>query len=144
MFYVSVIIFPLTVALLAAGLLLWHVLSWRHLQREEEGAELDFGRRQFRRRVQTSSMLGVLAIGLCVGQLIPRQQTPTLFVLFWLGLLLLLAWIVLLALGDLIVGRQHIARLSRERRVAEAQLRAELQRLREKLATNAEDKENPA
>jgi hypothetical protein len=65
--------------------------------------------------------------------LIDRWRFPTLFVLFWLGLLILLAWMVLLALGDLVIGRQHVARLKHERRIAEAQLNAELDRLREKL-----------
>jgi hypothetical protein len=78
-------------------------------------------------------MLGFVAVGLCAGQLIDRWQFPTLFVLFWLGLLVLLAWMVLLALGDLVIGRQHVARLKHERRIAEAQLNAELDRLREKL-----------
>ena len=79
-------------------------------------------------------MLGLLAVGLCAGQLIDRGRFPTLFVLFWLGMLLLLGWMVLLALGDLVVGRQHVARLTHERRIAEAQLNAELDRFRERLS----------
>ena len=54
--------------------------------------------------------------------------------LFWLGMLLLLAWMVLMALGDLVLGRQRVARLAHERRIAEAQLKAELDRLRERLS----------
>jgi hypothetical protein len=118
----------------AAGLAYWQAHAWRHAQGEEIGGEeLEFGRRQFQRRLQTSLILGLLAIGLCVGQLIDRNRSPTVFVLFWLGMLLLLGWMVLLALGDLVLGRQHVARLTRERRIAEAQLNAELDRIREKL-----------
>jgi hypothetical protein len=78
-------------------------------------------------------MLGVLAIGLCVGQLIPAARFPTLFVLFWLGMLLLLGWMVLLALGDFVLSRQRAAQLKLQARIAEAQLNAELQRIRSKL-----------
>ena len=134
MSYFYAYILPLTVLVMAAGLAYWQLLSWRRVQREESREdELEFGRRQLSCRLQTSLMLGLLAIGLCVGQLIDRNQSPTVFVLFWLGMLLLLAWMVLLALGDLVLGRQHVARLSRERRIAEAQLNAELERIREKL-----------
>jgi hypothetical protein len=129
MFYFSAFLFPLMIMLLAAGLLFWHVRSWRSEQ-QEHGAELDFARRKFRRRVQTTGMLALLAVGLCLGQLIPRNERPTLFVVFRFAMLLILAWMVLLALGDLTVSRQHLAHLNRERRIAEAQLKAELERLR--------------
>jgi hypothetical protein len=129
MFVVNAILFPLAIALLAVGLFVWHLRSWRGEQ-QEQGQEREFAYRRFRRRMQTTSMLAALGIGLCLGQLIPREEHPTLFVIFWFGMLLLLAWMVLLALGDLIIGRQQLARLARERRIAEAQLNAELERLR--------------
>ncbi len=78
-------------------------------------------------------MLALLAIGLCVGQLIPHSRHPTFFVFFWMGMLLLLAWMVLLAVGDLVLGRQRVARLKLQRQIAEAQLNAELDRVRGKL-----------
>jgi peptidoglycan/LPS O-acetylase OafA/YrhL len=134
MFYVYVYILPLVVLMLAGGLLYWQTRAWRRVQQEENaGEDLEYARRQFGRRVQTSAMMALLAVGLCLGQLIARDQHPTLFVLFWLGMLLLLAWMVLMALGDLVLGRQRLARLARERRIAEAQLTAELDRLRDKL-----------
>ena len=56
----------LTSALLllaALGLMYWHVLSWRRAELADLAAgELDFYRRQFRRRIQTSAMLGILAV----------------------------------------------------------------------------------
>jgi hypothetical protein len=134
MFYVFAFLLPLAVLLLAGGLLVWHVRSWRDVQQEESaGEELEFGRRQFQRRVQTSGLLALLALGLCLGQLIDGHQRPTLYVLFWMAMLLLLGWIVLLALGDLVVGRQHVSRLMHQRRIAEAQLAAELDRIRGQL-----------
>lgn len=134
MFYAYAYLLPLLVLAIAGGLWHWNARWWQVVQQEgSAGANLDFNRRQFRRRGQTSGMLALLALGLCVGQLIDRGRFPTLFVIFWLGMLLLLGWMVLLALGDLVLGRQHVARLTRERRIAEAQLSAELDRLRERL-----------
>lgn len=130
MFYVSAMLFPLAIILLAIGLFIGNVRTWRIDRDREQGDERDFAQRRFRRRLQTTGMLIVLAIGLCLGQLIPWREHPSLFVLFWFIMLLILGWMVLLALGDLMVGRQHLARLTRERRIAEAQLNAELQRLK--------------
>src|SRR5262249_32807751 len=130
MFYVYAILIPLALLALACSLVMGHVRAWRVVQREEpDEADLAYSYRQFRRRVQTSALLGLLAIGLCVGQLIPAQRHPTFYMLFWFGMLLLLAWMVLLALGDLVLGRQHVAKLKLERRIAEAQLNAELDRI---------------
>ena len=93
---------------------------------------------------ETSAMLGLIAVGLCAGQLIDRGRFPTLFVLFWLGMLLVLGWMVILALGDLVLGRQRVARLTHERRIAEAQLNAELDRLRERLGQEQDHNGQPA
>lgn len=123
---------PLAIFAVAAGLLFWQRSAWRSQQQDCDEGDLEFARGQYRRRTQTSAILAVLALGMCLGQLIPRREQPTLFVLFWAGMLLLLGWMVLLALGDLVIGRQHVARLVRERRMAEAQLHAELDRLRAK------------
>lgn len=127
---VWVYLLPSAVFAVAAGLLFWQRNTWRSQQQGCLEADLEFARGQFRRRTQTSAILAVLALGMCLGQLIPRREQPTLFVLFWVGMLLLLAWMVLLALGDLVIGRQHVARLVQERRTAESQLQAELDRLR--------------
>lgn len=137
MFYIYAFLAPAVVLLLAAGLVVSHLRAWRAAQREN--LDVEFSRGQFRRRMQTSVMLAVLAVGLCVGQLIRSESHPTFFVLFWLGMVLLIAWMVLLALGDLILGRHYVARLQRERRVAEAQLQAELDRIRNRLAQENEN-----
>src|SRR5688572_9174604 len=92
MFYINTILIPLALLAVATLLLLGHWRTWRDAKQDEaEPEELDFSQRQFRRRVQTSAMLGLLAVGLSVGQLIPPSRHPTFFVFFWMGMLLLLA-----------------------------------------------------
>jgi hypothetical protein len=125
-------LFPSLLLALAMALIAWNVRSWHRAQHEEAGdaEELDFSRRQFRRRVQVSGMLAVLAVGLMIGQLIPHLRQPTLFVLFWFGMLLLVGWIVILALGDMLVNRRRLAKFQRQRHAEEARLAAELERIR--------------
>ena len=90
---------PSAVFAVAAGLLYWQRSAWQMQQARFADTDLEFARGQFRRRTQTSAILGLLALGMCLGQLIPRTERPTLFVLFWVGLLLLLAWMVLRGAG---------------------------------------------
>ena len=143
---ISLYLFPLSLLLLSGGLIYWNLRSWRRLEREGGDAEeLDHGRRQFRRRVQASIMLGLLAVALCLGQLIPARQYPSLYVFFWIGVVLLLMWMVLLAIGDMVVNRQRLARFQRQRRIEEARLQAELKQLRGELSphTNGQSREKP-
>ena len=54
--------------LAAVGLMVSHVRSWRAFQRTNLAAEeFDYRRRQFRRRMQTSAMLGILAVAMFAG-----------------------------------------------------------------------------
>jgi len=121
---------PLSLFLLSAavGLVIWHVRSWRALRNEGlEPQQERFHRRQFRRRMQTSTMLGILAVGLFVGQWLPAW--PILMACYWGGMLLLTSWLGLLALADLAVTKTHFRRLRNDYLVEEAKLQAELNRL---------------
>jgi peptidoglycan/LPS O-acetylase OafA/YrhL len=124
--------FPTLLLALAVGLIGWNVRSWRAARREEasDAEELEFSRRQFRRRLQVSGMLAGLAVAMVLGQFIPHLKRPTLYVLFWFGVLLVLGWIVLLAMGDLVVGRRRLAKFHEQRKIEEARLNAELERIR--------------
>jgi hypothetical protein len=86
--------------------------------------------------VQASGLLGLVGVALCVGQLIPAARYPTLMAAFWLGVLLLVFWAVLLALGDMAVNRQRLRNFQHKRRIEEARLNAELQRLRNRNTTS--------
>ena len=99
--------------LAAAGLMFWHVRAWRHAQAKNlDETELDFRRRQFRRRIQTSALLGVLAAALFIGQFITGPNA--LLFIYWGIALLLVAWVALLAVVDALATKFHFTPPSRE------------------------------
>ena len=105
-----------------------HCRTWRRAQRRElEGREFDYYRRQFRRRMQTSAMLGLLALAIFVGRWMTRPATST--VIYWGGVLLVLGWVALLAMADMLATKHHISRLRRDHLIERAKLHAELRRI---------------
>jgi hypothetical protein len=121
----------LFLALCAAGLLVSHVRVWRQAQRENlEPEDLDYRRRQYRRRMQTSTMLAVLAIAIFVGQLVLLwvDSKPFVFV-YWAAVLLLLAWVGLLAVADILATKVYFGRLRNRCLVEQAKLQAEVRRI---------------
>jgi len=113
----------------AVGLMVSHHRAWR-LARENETDEneLDFRWRQYRRRMQTSAMMGILAVAVSFGQLI--SEPPVLVVAFWAGVMLFVVWIALLAAADYISSRHHFARLEHDYIIEQAKLHAEARRIR--------------
>jgi hypothetical protein len=117
-------------AILAAAVTLsfWHL----HVRRGHRRADLtpgqyDFYRRQFRRRIQISAMLGLLAVTLA-GSSWPLPRLVE--VLLLLVMLLLVAWIVLLALVDALASRLHFDRLRNEYVIEQAKLEVKARQLR--------------
>ena len=127
----SSILVPGLLLVCAAGLMVWHVRSWRAARREQlDARERDFRRRQFRRRMQTSAALGLLAVVLWAGQwLVPRLHSRLLAVLFCLGLLGVLLWIGLMAVTDMMATKFHYSRQHQDYLVEQAKLRSELRRI---------------
>ena len=123
-------------ALISGLLLLWavllmllHVRTWRQAQRQDALPEdLDYRRRQFRRRMQTSALLAVLAVAIFVGPLIPGP--PLVLIAYWIGALLVLAWVALLALADVVATKLHFARLRADYLTEQAKLKVQLRRMR--------------
>ena len=114
--------------LAAVGLMIWHVRAWRDARQQNlDDGELDFRRRQFRRRIQTSAMLGVLAVALFIGQFITGPDT--LLFIYWGVTLLLVAWLALLAVVDALATKLHFARLREKYLVEQAKLQAEIRRI---------------
>lgn len=120
----------------AAGLMLSHRRSWHQFRRrsarqdELDTQELDYRRRQFRRRMQTSAMLGALALALPVADwLTTRSESTPLHLLCWSVVLLLVGWLGLLALADLVATKYHFGRMRHSYLVEEAKLKAELHRI---------------
>ena len=124
-------VFSLFVLACAMGLIVWHVRSWQAQQQAGLDAdELNYRRRQFRRRMQSSAMLAGVAAALPVGAwLLPRW--PKVAVLVWGGILLLLVWVGVLGLADIWDTKYYYGKLRAGYRLEQTRLQAELRRLRD-------------
>lgn len=128
-----ILVFPAVLFGLALGLMAWHVGAWRAVRdREKDEIERQFQWRRFRRRMQASGMLGLVAVAAAVGLLVPKERQPSLFVYVWFGVFLVTMWILLLALADALATRSHAIRLRLEHQVEHARLKAELERIQER------------
>jgi hypothetical protein len=131
----------------AAGLMFSHVRAWRLVQQREanlDAEEFAYRRGQFRRRMQTSAMLGTLAVALLAGRwvTVPRVSA-TVFLVYWGIVLLLLVWLGLLAVADIVSTKYHYGRVRDEYVIEEAKLRAELQRI-ERIRGNGKSRPDDA
>ncbi len=126
-------LFSLAVLLVALGLIWWHVSAWQAWQRLAVAPrERDYRRRQFRRRMQTSTMLGILAVGIFLGRWLLEFSIPPLWQgIYWSGLVFLLLWMGLLAGVDAIATRLHFGRMRQDCLLEQTRLQAELRRLQE-------------
>ena len=118
--------------LAALGLIYWHIRSWRAAQQADLlPNELDFYRRQFRRRMQTSAMLGFLAVILLAGEFLTRWlHSQLFFAIYWIATLLLVLWVVLLAAVDIWATQYHFGKLRQKCLIEQAKLHAEIYRVR--------------
>ncbi len=131
--YLSSIVVALLLCGSSAALIAWHIRAWRRLQGTEIGAgERNFRRRQYRRRMQTSAMLGVLGVAIFIGQLLMIWTVSQLFlVIYWSGVVLLVFWVALLALLDMAATSFFYGREKNENLVEHARLQGELRRAQE-------------
>jgi hypothetical protein len=115
----------------ALGLMYWHVHSWRSAQTADmEPNELDFYRRQFRRRIQTSAMLGILGVILFCGELLALWISSQLFfIIYWSVALLLVIWLALLALVDIWATKYYFGQLRHKCFIEQTKLNAEIRRI---------------
>jgi hypothetical protein len=109
----------------------WHVQSWRRAQLADLAAgELDFYRRQFRRRIQSSAMLGILAVLIFAGELLTKWiNSQVFFIIYWAAALLLVIWVALLAGADIWATQYHFGRLRQKCLIEQAKLHAEIRRV---------------
>jgi hypothetical protein len=123
----------------------WHIRAWRALGErasQMKPEELDFRRRQLRRRTQTSAMLGLVGIAMLVGRvLIVWRAPPTLILVFWAGVVLLVLWLGLLAVADMVATRYYFSRLRQSYRIEQARLQAELRRMQRTRGNGEADQE---
>jgi hypothetical protein len=128
-YVVSLILVATSIALIVQ-----HVRVWKRLSVEDlDERELNFRRRQFRRRVQTSAMIGVLGVAIVVGQLLLGIVHSAKFqVYYWIGVLALLLWILLLAVADMVATSVYYSRERSDFAVQHAKLQVELRKARER------------
>ena len=127
----SVIVVSVFLLLAAVVLMVSHVRSWRAAQQQElDAEEFDYRRRQFRRRMQTSAMLGVLAVAMLVGYVLTLWLGSRVFALaFWSAIILVVVWTCLLALVDMWATKHYFGRVRHDSLVEQAKLRAEIRRI---------------
>jgi len=107
-----------------------HIRAWRAAQADEsrEPFELNHLRRQFRRRMQTSGILGLLGIAILVGHFIKPPMAAVVVVAYWATVLLMVAWVLVLACFDAISTQMHFRRMQRRKQSQRALLEAKLRR----------------
>lgn len=127
----SVILVSVLLLLAAVGLMISHVRAWRAFQQQDlDPEEFDYRRRQFRRRMQTSAMLGLLGVALSVGYRLTVWLGPEIFVtVFWIAVMLVACWVALLGLVDIWATKHHFGRLHHNCLVEQAKLKAEIRRI---------------
>jgi len=124
---IYVVVVSLLLMLVAVVLIISHVRSWRAFQRQpSEDEERDYRWRQLRRRVQTSALVALLAVAVLAGYFVPPGWAA---LAFWLGVMLLVVWLALLALVDIWATQHFYGRLRHEALVGRMRLEAELRRI---------------
>ena len=121
------------VILVAAALWLVqaHRQHWQEVDTAQElpSRERDHLRRRYRRRMQTSTMLGFVGVAILAGRLFPPDDPSLVTIFYWAGVALLVFWMALLALGDLISTQVHYRVNRRKAECERDRLEAQLRRL---------------
>ncbi len=132
--------------LFGAGLIQLHRTSWFHRQLDADLSDddLKFFAKQYRRRMQTSSLLIFIGFLIVVGDspYMPWKSYPGLFAAYWGGILLIAFWVILSAIGDMSASRIRsstmISRIQDQQRLLEQQILE----LREKKQQQTADKKS--
>ncbi len=127
------ILFPAIIFLVALALIASHIRAWRIVESgRADPIEREHRRRQFRRRMQASTLLAVVALGLSAGQIIPSDRFPSLFVFYWSLVALSMLWLTAIAMTDVVATVFHVGRIRRRQESQRTRLEAELSRHRDK------------
>ena len=123
--------------LFAIVLIIWHVGTWRKLDKSQlDAQELRFFRHQLIRRVVTGSMLAILGVTIAIVEWV---KSPVVFTIFFIIWMLLLLCILLMAFLDMTSNRIFLQEISVKHRVHRAELEAEIERLRKEARTGDEN-----
>ncbi|MHC4399615.1 MAG: hypothetical protein ACYTG0_08040 [Planctomycetota bacterium] len=130
----SSVLIGLVLCFAAGWLVDSHLRAWRNVrQRRDEldPHEWEYRLSQFNRRMQTSAILGLLGLGILVGQLIGALGVPPLVrFLYWGAIMLLTVWLGVLAFVDFSATRRYFGRLREDFHDQKTRLQEELRRLR--------------
>lgn len=127
----------LAICVALVALALWLVrVHWEHWQEVDADSSLppwerDHLRRRYRRRMQTSTMLGFVGVAVLAGRLFPPDEPSLVTILYWTGVILLVLWMGLLALADMIATRIHYGIQRRKTDSERDRIEAQLRRFRE-------------
>lgn len=104
-----------------------HRRAWQLARESSTLPERDkrFAGAMYRRRMLASSTIGLVGAAIAVGPLVPRSPLP--MAAYLAALLAACAWIMLLAMIDVLATRQHYRRLRSENRARQLQLTLEMQ-----------------
>ena len=132
---------PDTLPALIAGLLLVGfgiVSAWLQIRTrrtlspllEEDDLARTHADRQLRRRLQVSAMLGIVGVMIPLGDQLEQffQGRPGLFFAYWMVVLFLVAWTVLMALGDWMSSSAYSSLVNIQLRVERSRLEEEVRR----------------
>jgi hypothetical protein len=113
---------------LSGVLLDMHRRSWREAQHDGSLTERDlrFARSQYKRRMQSSSIIGVLGAAIGVAPLVPHE--PMAFALYLAAISAACMAIMLLAAIDAWATRQNFVRVRSEQLAAQIKLAREVTR----------------
>jgi hypothetical protein len=111
----------------SAALLILHTRSWRKSRRLSlETPELEFRRRQYRRRMQSSAMLGILAIAFSLAPYI--KGPPWLILAYLIAVVVVTLWMGALAVTDALASRAHFNRLQESDMNEQLKLKQQIRR----------------
>lgn len=112
-------------------LFFWHRRTWivRRAESTSE-TELRFHALQYRRRMQTTGMMGCLAVILYFGQLF--KLTGWIGVFYWGTAFFLAVWLIFMAFGDVTATRVHVARFRQSLLMERAKLQKDINQIRQR------------
>ncbi len=134
------ILFGLFVIAVAAMLLIRNAMYWHSTQAAEmDERERDFLRRQYRRRTQANAIIAIVGVAIILGVWLTDS---VMVAAYWMGMVLLVGWMAMLAIIDLVSARTHYGRLHQDQLEARALLEEELREIR-KRGSNGRPKTKP-
>jgi len=132
-------LFSLVLLAVSGVLMLAHWRRWNACRQQElPQAEYDYRRRQYRRRMQASGMIGIVGAALFVGvsfflggeSLVPFIEDEVVIFVFWTAVVLITMWTGLLALVDVWASQRYVNRILEADLLEQTKLHAEMFRRR--------------